>query len=246
MAKKVRTQTKSSSRDDSFAAFFDDWRRWLTGAFLGALLAWLAYQVAPPLFRATATVVIDHNLEQAWVYYPDRQLFQFLQRETERLEELAWSDAVMQEIAEPGGLEVIALRNGVLELSHPSDGGWHFHAIDQDPAVAADLAGRWANAFVDAVRSSVSASPELERARIALQDALDEQSVDESKVAELLEEINFLGEHTKGISPYVELAVSQSADLPLERQIRLASYLLAGSLIGAVAFPAYRLFMENS
>jgi hypothetical protein len=245
MARKTHTRRKNSAPGDSIVVLIGDWRRWLAGALFGGLLAWFAYQAAPPPFRATATVAVDHNLEEAWVYFPDRQLFQFLQRETERLEELAWSDEVMQDVAETTGFEIFMLRNGALGLSHPSDGGWHFHAIDKDPTAAAELASHWANAFVDAARAAVSVSPELERNRTALQDALNEESVDESRVAEILEQISFLGEHTKGISPYLELAVTQSNDLPLERSVSLATFLLVGSIIGAVAAPTYQILSED-
>lgn len=245
MARKKQAGKRPPANQDAFAAFLADWRSWLAGALVGGVLAWLAYQIAPPPFRATATMVVDHNLEEAWVYFPDRQLFQFLQRETEKLEELAWSDAVMQQVASASSLEVGELRNGALQLSHPSDGGWQFHAFDRDPGSAAGLSSRWATAFIDAARDAVSASPELERARIELQQAMNQPSIDEAHLAELLEKVSFLGEHTKGVSPFLELALSQSVDLPTERSVSKATYLLVGSAIGAIALPAYLLFKRD-
>src|SRR3990170_8372073 len=102
MPKASRKNAQTKIPDDPLAAIFEAWRLWLLGALIGALLAWGLFQVAPPAYRARATVVVDNNLEEAWVYFPDRQLFQFLQRETERLEELAWSDDVMQAVAAKG------------------------------------------------------------------------------------------------------------------------------------------------
>src|SRR3990170_314677 len=127
MPKSSRRNTKSTRPDDPFLEALIAWWLWLLGAFVGALLAWLLFQIAPPAFRARATVVVDNNLEEAWVYFPDRQLFQFLARETEHLEELAWSDGVMQAVsAQVVGIPIQDLRGGILGLSQPADGGWHF------------------------------------------------------------------------------------------------------------------------
>ncbi len=67
--------------------------------------AWEAslYLLMPPPYRARATVNVDFNLEQAWPQETDRQQFYYLERETRKLEEIAWSDAVMQSVV---GLDV--------------------------------------------------------------------------------------------------------------------------------------------
>jgi capsular polysaccharide biosynthesis protein len=232
---------KRTASNDILAEFFSAWRLWLLGALLGALAAGLVFQIAPPDYRAQATVVVDNNLEEAWQYFPDRQLFQFLQRETERLEQLAWSDEVIQGLAaEHSAYTAEQLRQDVLHLSHPSDGGWHFYASAADPAAAQALASAWAERFVAAAQAAVQQAPELEAARAALSEALQASAEpDPAELRPLLENLAGLAEHTKGISIYTELYVSQAAGLPTTRSVSLATYLLAGSVAGALAAPLY-------
>lgn len=228
-------------RDDPLAEVLESWRLWLLGAALGALLGWALFQVAPPPYRAQATVTVDNNLEEAWVYFPDRQLFQFLARETERLEELAWSDGVMQTVFEQSGIPVVELREGVLQLSQPSDGGWHFFAQSKDATEAQDVAGTWAVAFVDVVQASVSVSPGLEVARAALEEAVLAGETDQARLNDLMQAVSSQYEISKGVSPYTEVTISQSDDLPVERATGLATYLLAGSVVGALVTPLWAL-----
>ena len=223
------------------AEILEAWRLWLLGALIGAILAWVLYSITPPDFRASATVVVDNNLEEAWQFFPDRQLFQFLQRETERLKQLAWSDEVMQLVAlSSAGIGVEELRTGVLQLSQPGDGGWHFYADSADKNAAQTLVSIWAQAFVDAARAAVEASPELQTARIELDSVLfsgDDPS--EEEVQQLIQHIALLAEKTKGISPFVELYVSQGDELPVDRSVGLGTYLLVGSIVGALALPLW-------
>lgn len=235
-----RKSNRVNPVNDPLADLLGNWRLWLLSALAGALLAWVVYLVAPPDYRARATVVFDHNLEEAWLYFPDRALFQFLQRETERLEQLAWSDAVMQQVAaQESAISVVELRDDVLQLAHPSDGGWHLYADHRDPATAQLLASVWAQAFVSAARAAISASPELQAARAELNVELAATEPDQSHIDELLDEIAFLAEHTQGISLFVEISVSQAEDLPVERSVSQATYLLAGSAVGALAAATY-------
>lgn len=222
---------------DPLALILSAWRLWLLGALLGALLGWAAYTLFPPDYRARATVVVDQNLEEAWQYFPDRQLFQFLERETERLEELAWSDDVMQAVAaEATGYSAKELRAGRLQLAHPADGVWRFYADAREAEDARNLASAWAQAFVDAARAAVAASPELQAARAALDAELAlGDAANPERIEQLTDEIAELAEHTRGISPYVELSVSQAAELPVEPGLSLGSYLLVASLLGALA-----------
>lgn len=237
--KRSAPKKKSTQPDIPVVRALEAWRLWLLGALIGALLAWALFLVAPPAFRARATVVVDNNLEQAWVYFPDRQLFQFLARETERLEEMAWSDGVMQVVSVESGIPVQDLRGGILALSQPSDGGWHFYATHPDAGTAQSLAAAWAQAFLDAARAAVQLSPQLEAARAALKAELLLDDPDEAHLNELMEEISVLSEHTKGISPYTELNLSQVADLPVERSVSRSTYLFIGSLVGALAAPLW-------
>jgi hypothetical protein len=133
------------------------WRFWLLTALLGALLAVLIYALFPPPYRARATVNVDFNLEQAWPQESDREQFYYLERETRKLEEIAWSDAVLQAVAAEDGQTTIAeLRRGTLRLSQPAEAGWHFYAQDADPKRAERLAAAWAQAFVQAARQNLA------------------------------------------------------------------------------------------
>ena len=129
------------------------WRFWSVGALIGALIGAAAYYIAPPAYRAQATVLVDFNLEQAWPQETDRQQFYYLERETRKLEEIARSDTVLEQIAETSGdITIEQLRNGKLLLSQPAEGGWHFYADDSNPESAAALASSWSQAFIEQVR----------------------------------------------------------------------------------------------
>ena len=139
---------------DDLIRLLKAWRFWSVGALIGALMGAGLYYIAPPPYRAHATVLVDFNLEQAWPEETDRQQFYYLERETRKLEEIAWSDVVLEMVAETSGnITTQELRNGPLSLSQPAEGGWHFYAEDQDPERAATLASTWAAVFVEQVRA---------------------------------------------------------------------------------------------
>jgi len=138
---------------DDFVRLLKAWRFWSVGALIGALIGAGFYYLAPPPYRAHATVLVDFNLEQAWPKETDRQQFYYLERETRKLEEIAWSDMVMGMIVEVNGEVTLQdLRNGKLALSQPADGGWHFYAVDNNPERAATLASTWSQIFAEQVR----------------------------------------------------------------------------------------------
>ncbi|MCW5874876.1 MAG: hypothetical protein KIS88_09565 [Anaerolineales bacterium] len=233
-------QKRTAIPADPLAEILAAWRLWLLGALLGALLAWGVYQLFPPAYRARATVVVDANLEEAWQYFPERDLFHFLFRETERMEELAWSDGVLGVVAEAvPAYRVQELRSRVLGLSHPSDGGWRFYATSPEATTAQALASSWAQAFVSAVQAAAVASPELQAARARMSELLAAEPPDEAALFELMGEMQFLAEHTQGISMHTELYVSQAAELPVQRNVSVATYLFMGSIAGALAVPLY-------
>jgi len=129
------------------------WRFWSIGALIGALLGAGLYYIAPPPYRAHAIVLVDFNLEKAWPEETDRQQFYYLERETRKLEEIAWSDMVMGMVVEAvGDVTTEELRNGTLSLSQPVEGGWNFYADDKEPERAAELASTWSQVFVEQVR----------------------------------------------------------------------------------------------
>jgi len=125
------------------------WRFWVLGAVFGALIGTAIYFIAPPPYRARATVNVDFNLEQAWPQETDRQQFYYLERESRKMEEIAWSDQIMGQLSSEFGIPVEELRSNKLQLSQPAEAGWHFYANDNDPQIAESLASAWANAFVE-------------------------------------------------------------------------------------------------
>lgn len=128
------------------------WRFWSVGALIGALIGAAVFYIAPPPYRAQATVLMDFNLEEALPQETDRQQFFYLERETRKLEEIAWSDSVMEMVAEVNGnITTRELRDGRLLLSQPAEGGWHFHVDDENPERAASVASAWAQAFMGQV-----------------------------------------------------------------------------------------------
>lgn len=137
------------------------WRFWVLGAIVGAAIGAAVYYVAPPPYRARATVVVDFNLEEAFPQDTDRQYFYYLERETRKLEEIALSDEVIDQLSAEFGIPVEELRGGKLELSQPAEGGWHFYATDETVRQAVGIASTWARLFADEVNKKAAASDGL-------------------------------------------------------------------------------------
>jgi pimeloyl-ACP methyl ester carboxylesterase len=146
---------------DDLIRLLKAWRFWVLGMFAGALLGMALFYVAPPPYRARATVNVDFNLEEAWPEETDRQQFYYLERETRKLEEVAWSDDVMHVVANANGMDVTTLRGGVLLLSQPAEAGWHFYADDRDPLRAESIASTWALAFTEQAQADIAAQVSL-------------------------------------------------------------------------------------
>jgi capsular polysaccharide biosynthesis protein len=177
---------------EDFSCLLKAWRFWLLAALIGALIGAAIYYVAPPPYRARATVLVDFNLEQAWPKDTDRQQFYYLERESRKLEEIAWSDSVLQVVAVNYDLNVSELRNEKLILSQPAEAGWHFYAEDQDRSIAAAIASAWAQAFADQARAKIGKSDSL--------------------------------------NSFIQIDVTQSADLPVKRSVSISTYLLTSVL----------------
>lgn len=138
---------------DDIIRLLKAWRFWSVGALIGGLIGAGLFYAAPPPYRAHATVLVDFNMEQAWPQETDRQQFYYLERETRKLEEIAWSDDVMRMIVEVNNtVTAEELHSGKLSLSQPAEGGWHFYVDDKDPERAASIASSWAHMFVEQVR----------------------------------------------------------------------------------------------
>jgi capsular polysaccharide biosynthesis protein len=138
------------------------WRFWSVGALIGGLIGAGFFYIAPPPYRAHAVVLVDFNLEQAWPQETDRQQFYYLERETRKLEEIAYSDLVLEAVAQANqNITTQELRNGKLLLSQPAEGGWNFYVDDENPERAATLATAWANKFAEQVHFQAASAQGL-------------------------------------------------------------------------------------
>jgi len=147
---------------DDLIRLLKAWRFWSVGALIGGLIGAGFFYMAPPPYRAHAVVLVDFNLEQAWPKDTDRQQFYYLERETRKLEQTAFSDTVIEATAQANqNISTQELRNGKLLLSQPADGGWNFYVDDENPERAAALATAWANNFAEQVRFQVASAQGL-------------------------------------------------------------------------------------
>jgi len=141
---------------DDFIRLLKAWKFWVLGAIVGALVGAAIYYLVPPSYRARAVVNVDFNLEQAWPQDTDRQQFYYLERETRKLKEIAWSDDVLEAVSSQVSVSVPELRAGKLKLSQPAEAGWHFYGEDKNREQARKLASIWAQAFAEKVRENVA------------------------------------------------------------------------------------------
>jgi len=219
----VKTRLFASSSTDDLIQLLQAWRFWLLAGLIGALLGGLVYTVFPPDFRARATVVVDFNMEQAWPVDSDRELFYYLEREARKLEEVAWSDEVVSAVAnDAGGISVEELRSGVLELSEPSDGGWHFYASDPDPSRAEELASVWAETFVMDVQEGIKTAVAMDAARKALEANPTEE--------EILAYVTELESESLGITPELQVTLAQGKNLKVTRRTGAGTHIFAGAV----------------
>jgi len=202
------------------------WRLWVLATIIGMLAAATLYAIVAPDYRARATVVVSFNIEDAWPNKPDNELFYYLERESRKVEEVAWADATLQQVAGQTGVSVSELRAGKLELSQPQDGGWHFYAYDPSAETAQKLASAWATAFTYEVQQGIQTAVELGATRSALQTRPDDPQI--------LAKISELETKSLAITPELQISQAQAKNIPAERKTSLGTYLLAGA---GLSFP---------
>lgn len=219
---------------DDLTRLLKAWRFWLLAALIGGMLGAAVYFLAPPPYRARASVQVDFNIEEAYTPTADKQAFYYLEREVRKMQDVAFSDAVLQAVVDEVGETTIAeLREEKLLLSQPGEAGWHFFAEDQDPKRAEAIASAWARAFTAEIKDAAAASMALQSFHAEIQNGCggDCQAI-EAKIADL-------EARARGISPYVEVGLLQTKQLPVTRKIAMSAYLLAGAAaawaIGALA-----------
>lgn len=210
------------SKND-FLRLLHAWKFWLIFSLIGAAIGAGIYFIFPPDYRAQATVVVDFNLEESWEQIPDRELFYYLERESRKLVEVAWSDetvdAVAQEFADLTGS---SLRQERLALSQPQDGAWHFYADDANPARAEKIVQTWVENFNQQVQDGTANALALN----ALKTALENGDV---ALADVEDDIAKLESESLGISAYVQSSLSQKDNLPIARTASLAEYVFLGA-----------------
>jgi hypothetical protein len=228
MKKKILT---TPSRDN-FASALNAWRLLLIASLIGGLIGAALYQLWSPPYRAMAIVVIDQNLEQALPAAPDREVFYFLERETQKLEALAWSDEVMGQVAdEVKSVGMAQLRGGLLKLSQPGDGGWRMYGIARTPERARQLARTWANVFTEKVEQVVAASRELasvQKELTSLEGNLTPEAATQRTNLEaratMLEAASF------AIHPQVQVYQSQKKEITVDRTVKIGVYIFTGAI----------------
>ncbi len=213
------------------------WRFWVLGALIGGLAGTAFYFVSPPDYRARATVVVSFNMEKAWPNKPDNELFYYLERESRKVEEVAWSDATLQQVAGQTNLTVAELRSGKLELSQPQDGGWHFYASDPSQKTANELATAWAQVFTAQVQQGIQDAVALDAARQALA-----RSPGDAKIQA---QIKDLEAKSFAVTPELQVSLAQSKDLATTRKTGLGVYCLVGAGLFLLLAGLVILFIPN-
>jgi hypothetical protein len=228
----MKNKIFSAPTSENFADALSAWRLLLVAALIGGLIGAAIYQLWVPPYRAMAKVVVDQNLEQALPAAPDREVFYFLERETQKLEELAWSDTVLEQVTmQVEGVKISDLRGGLLQLSQPGDGGWRFYGVNSSPEKAKQLAKTWANIFTKEVQKAVISASELIAVKKELMGLTDNLSAETGlKRTSLEARAITLEEESLGLHPEIQVSLSQKKEIIAERTIQIGVYIFAGSV----------------
>ena len=215
----------SPPSSDDITRLLRAWRFWILAALVGGLIGAAFYFIAPPAYRARASVQVDFNIEEAYTPTQDKQAFYYLEREVRKLQDVAFSDVVLQAVVdEVGGTSIAELRDEKLLLSQPGEAGWHFFAEDSDPKRAEALASAWTNAFIAEIKDAATASMTLQSFHAEIEKGCGgDCSTIEAKIADL-------ESRARGISPYVEVGTLQTKQLPITRKLSLSTYTLVGAI----------------
>jgi len=231
----------SPPSSDDLTRLLRAWRFWLLAALIGGLVGAAIYFIAPPAYRVRASVQVDFNIEEAYTPTQDKQAFYYLEREVRKLQDVAFSDVVLQSVVdEVGGTTIAELRDEKLLLSQPGEAGWHFFAEDANPQRAEALASAWADAFIAEIKDAATASMTLQSFHAEIEKGCggDCSSI-EAKIADL-------ESRARGISPYVEVGALQTKQLPITRKINMSTYIVVGAIVAwAIGALAILFFQPN-
>jgi hypothetical protein len=197
-------------------------RRWpamVAYALAGAVLLW-AYSLAGDHgYRAVASVVVHHHVERAHPDANEREIFNYINRETVTLETVAYSDAVwdrvFEQLAREGWLPTPGSGPRLFDqtrLPHPMNGEWQFAASAEDPGLAARVANLWAESFVDVVNEGVALAfrADAERARVQNQERL---------LSEAEESCAAIGRTASEVNALLESLAAAPADPVLQERL---------------------------
>ena len=209
--------------ENDFLSLLRAWKFWLFASVIGAVFGAGAYFIFPPDFRARATVVVDFNLEESLTEGNDRDIFYYLERESRKLVEIAWSDEMMEAVAQEfDNLTAYELRNEYLHLSQPQDGAWHFYADYPEPAQAYEIASTWAEYFNEKVQTAAINAFMLNSLKVSLENG-------EVDLYNVEDDIRRLEARSLGISAYLETYISQKGIQQITRTASIGEYIFFGS-----------------
>jgi hypothetical protein len=203
--------------DSAFVRVLLSWRLWLVGAVVGAILGVVLSFVLPKQYETFATVIVDHNREQAWVNVNDKSIAYYYDIENRKLEAVALGDDVLERVVEEvPGISVVELRDGMLRIVKQYEGIWELHVSSNDAQLSQDVAKVWAVAFTEEVMGSLEFEKELEEARaefLVLQDRelceIEKNGTESQENWDNLDKnvalFKEIVRNSKGISPYVEI-----------------------------------------